>query len=114
MRFIVPSELFILSLKSVFPLYTVILSQSVALTAAFFFNATTCVPQARRVLYQALASALGPLLELVPPLLEHASGGSTEAASAARGVLRLQVSVVECLGQEVGPLSFVLFLLFGL
>ena len=60
------------------------------------------------MLYQALAPALGPLLALVPPLLEHASRGSKEAASAARGMLRLEVAVVECLGQEVGPL-FVFF-----
>ena len=53
------------------------------------------------MLYQALSPALSPVVALVPPLLEHASGGSKEAALAAQGMLRLQVSVIECLGKEV-------------
>lgn len=56
------------------------------------------------MLYQALSPALAPLVALVPPLLEHASGGSKEAALAAQGMLRLQVSVIECLGNEVSEL----------
>lgn len=60
------------------------------------------------MLYQALSPALSPLVALVPPLLEHASGGSKEAALAAQGMLRLQVSVIECLGKEVSCLSLCL------
>ncbi|CAN0149336.1 unnamed protein product, partial [Pylaiella littoralis] len=59
--------------------------------------------KARRMLCRALSPAMFPLVALVPPLLEHASGGSKEAATAAQGMLRLQVSVVECLRREAGP-----------
>ena len=52
------------------------------------------------MLYQALEPALRPIVALASPLLENASGNSKEAASAARALLKMQVSVVETLGQE--------------
>lgn len=58
--------------------------------------------QARRVLHQALAPALPAVLALLPPTLEiAASGSSKEAAFLARALLRLEVAVIDCLGQEV-------------
>ncbi|CAM9999080.1 unnamed protein product [Ascophyllum nodosum] len=64
---------------------------------------TSTPSKARRVLYQALEPALRPIVALASPLLENASGNSKEAASAARALLKMQVSVVETLGQEAGP-----------
>lgn len=64
------------------------------------------------MLYQALAPALAPLVALVPPLLGNASGGSKEAASAARALLRLQVSVVDCLGQEASVVLVIMIIVF--
>lgn len=86
-----------------------IVLEPVSIIIMYFLFHLLCRAQARRVLYQALFPSLSSIVELVPPLLENASGNSKEAASMARALLRVQVSVMENLGQEVSVVLTMLF-----